>query len=275
MRTRYDLCPDCKVRLVKDHWNAKRCGPCAKMRVSRPHHAMTPAQVRQALALRGKCTRKEVARRVGVTDVAINRLGRELGVSFSAKPYSTNPGLVARVAAYYARHGRQATQKRFPDVCVRSIVERYPHRPRQARWTDEQIVQAARMAGLVSAKRQAEMFNRPNAREGSIKSLWAKRFGRGGAHIHGLSKHAARALLRPGFPTVATQFWAMRHWANDLPFSREIVLWCDVEKWLLPGTPDFLRDAVRTMADFQRWLFKTETPRRAILALLRKAGGNV
>lgn len=271
MRRRHDLCPDCQVRLVRDHWNAKRCGPCAKARVKRPHHAMTPAQVRHALALRGQCPRKEVARRVGVTDVAINRLGRELDLSFSAKPYSTNPLLVAQVTAHYARHGRPATEKRFPNINVRSIVERYPHRPRQTRWTDDQIVQAARMAGLVSAKRQAELFNRPNAHEGSIKALWMKRFGAGGAHIHGFSKHAARALLRPGFPTVKTQFWAMRHWANACAFTRELVLWCDMEEWLLPGTPDFLRDAVRTMADFQRWLFKTESPRRAILALLRKA----
>jgi hypothetical protein len=271
MRTRYDLCPDCRVRLVRDHRNAKRCAPCAEARVRRPHHALTPAQVKRALHLRGKYPRRELARRVGVTDVAINRLGRELGLSFSAMPYAANPKLVARVTAYYAKPGRAATQKRFPEVKVRSIFERYSSGLRQIRWTDKQVVQAARMAGLVSMERQARIFNRPNAHAGAIKSLWVKRFRLGGAHIHGISRHSAKALLRSGYPTVATQFWETRQRRGDnSSFTRHIVLWCDMEPWLLPGTPDFLRDAVRAMADFQCWLFKTPHPRRAILAMLRQ-----
>jgi hypothetical protein len=271
MRSRYDLCPDCRVRLVQEHGNAKRCAPCAKARVQRPHHAMTPAQVRHALRLRGKYQKKEVARLVGVPWGSLSRLGRELGVSFSAMPYAANPALVARVTAYYAKHGRRATEKRFPEVSVRYIIERYPHRPRQVRWTGEQIVQAARMAGLVSKERQAKLFKRPNAQRGSITSLWMKRFGHGGANIHGISQWGAKALLLPGYPTVMTQFWETRQRAGDgASFTRQLVLWCDMEPWLLPGTPPFLRDAVRAMADFQCWLFKTPHPRRAILAMLRK-----
>jgi hypothetical protein len=208
MRARYDLCPDCKVRLVQDHGNAKRCERCAEARRQQPHHAMTPQQVRHALALRGKMSRAAIAQRVGVSLPSIFRLGRELGISFALVRSPDYARLIERVNAYYVKHGRAATQKRFPDVRVRSIVERYPHAPRQVRWTGKQIVQAARMAGLVSMERQARIFNRPNAHAGAIQSLWMKRFRHGGANIHGVSKHAARALLRPGYPTVDTVTWS-------------------------------------------------------------------
>jgi AcrR family transcriptional regulator len=270
MRSRYDLCPDCKVRLVKDHWNAKRCTVCAEVRATWPTGKLTSAQARQAMALRGKMKRADIAKRLGVSVPSLYRFGRDEGISFALVRSPEYVRLVERVSRYYERHGRKATEKRFPDVRVRSIIERYPHAPRQIRWTGEQIIQAAKMAGLVSMERQAKIFNRPGTNQGAIRSLWTKRFRLAGGNIHGVSNHTARALLRPGYPAIRTQFWITRNQRCDRAFARRIVLWCDMEPWLLPGTPLFLRDAVRAMAEFQRWLFKTQEPRRAILALLRR-----
>lgn len=267
---RLELCPSCKQELVQQHHNAKWCAVCAAERRKKPPSSLTPAQVRKALKLRGTMLKDDVAKAVGVSRAAITRLGRERGVSFSAMPYATNPKLVARVIAHYDKHGRIATQKRFPDVSVRAIVEHYGRgrQPRQVRWTDEQIVAAARMAGIVSMERQAEIFGRPGAHKGSIRSLWIKRLKVAGGGIHGMSAHTARHLLRPGFPVVTTQFWNTRRGSSE--FSRQIVLWCDMGPWLRRGTPPFVREGIKAMTNFQRWLFKTDNPRKAILAMLRK-----
>lgn len=266
-------CPLCHKRPKKVHANAKWCGVCARKLVKKPRSNMTPAQVSRALRLRGKLKREEVARRVGVSAATIGRLGRELGLSFAsvAHTYRAAPGLIEAVTAYYSKHGKVKTQKKFPNVKIRSIVERYPCEPRQIRWTDDQIVDAARMAGLIPMARQAKIFNRPNARVGSIRSLWVKRMKMGGGSLHGLRPWQAQAILRPGYPVIRMGYWNRRCNTNPGPPKvRALALWCDIEPWILEGTPAFIREGIRAMAQFQRWLYRTQNPRRAILALLRK-----
>jgi hypothetical protein len=212
---------------------------------------------------------KKLAKKVGTSDSNLNRWAKQNGVSINALKYPD--ATVHAVTAYYSNNGRVKTETRFPGICVRSIVERYPVKPRQIRWKESEIILAAKMAGLVAMERQARIFNRPNANIGSIRSLWVKKFRNSGGGIHGLSDHQARHLLKPGYPIIRTQFWVTRNRLDRDEHARKLVLWCDMGPWLKRGTPKFIREAVKSMAQFQCWLFESSNPKRQILKLLVSA----
>lgn len=263
-----ERCGDCGVRPKKAHVNAKWCARCADRRKANPSHALTASQIRKALSLRGKMRRHLVAECVGCTVSAISRLGREKKLSFSAMPYATNPDLVRRIVAHYRAFGGPATLDKFGKMAnLRSVVERYSPEPgphRIARWTNKQVVELARMGGLVSFEAQARYFNRPNAYAGSINAFWQNRVGVGPGQIHGMSVRIAQQLCQQPFK--ATIVSGSEGSSAD---TRRLVLWVDAVKCLRGDIPDFMREAIEVMAGFQHWLFKTDNPRAAILRLIR------
>lgn len=239
-------CPSCKKRPKQLHWNAKWCKPCADERRKRPRGYLTEDQASMAQKLRNSMSRTEIAEAIGTTRSNFNRWARDNDFYSNCQKYPAD--IVHRVCEYYVKHGKAKTEERFPDVRVRSIVERYVREPRQIRWTGKQLIELARVAGLVSFEKQAKWFNRPGAYAGSIKAAWSKRFGHGGAAINGLSWWVAKHYVRPACPRLKTDFW------KGSGKSRWVVLWVDVEKHLKSSTPDHIRDAIKAMARFQRWL---------------------
>jgi transcriptional regulator with XRE-family HTH domain len=154
-------CLTCK-RPIRGHFNRKRCRPCAKRLVKRPVGKLSPGQEKVARKLAGKMKQDDLADRIGCSRSNLIRWARDHKVSLDS--LSLKPDVVKKVCAYYERHGRKRTEKKFPNVRVRSIVERYKlFKPRQIKWTDKQIIEAARMAGLISPGAQAKYFNRPRA----------------------------------------------------------------------------------------------------------------
>lgn len=261
-------CLKCKSRpRISEHHNAKWCAVCRKYLLSRPAGTMTREQRIEAKSLIGKMDRREIAEHLGVSLANLKRSLRGVRLAFHNHLYA-NPELVKDVCRYYEKHGRKKTEKQFPDVKVRSIVERYKQfKPRQIRWTNEQIIELAKMSGLVSMTDQAKHFNRPRARAGSIQSFWMKRMGFGGGSIHGLSKHIAKQIATKDCPYIKTRFWQTRRGRAD--FSRHIALWVDLNSHLKSDVPDFIKEAIGTMADFQVWLFETSNPRMAILNTIK------
>lgn len=228
---------------------------------------MTPEQKREAASLIGKMPREEIAKEIGASISDLKRAFRGRRLAFHNK-YIRNPALVKQVCAFYEAHGRQATEKAFPGVKVRSIVERYKYfGPRTVRWTDEQIIEASKMAGLISFKAQAQYFKRPNAFEGSIKSLWHKRFKFGMQTVHGMSHYIGRELVTKECPYVVSKFWGTKRKGKH--FGRKLFLWTDMEKHLKPEVPTFIKDAIVTLADFQRWLYQTKNPKRQIMHIIK------
>lgn len=145
--------------------------------------------------LAGTMKQSELALRVGCSRSNLIRWARDAKVSLDSLSYK--PELVRSVCLFYELHGKVKTQKTFPNVKVRSIVERYKQfRPRQIRWKNDQLIEAVKMAGLVSPKAQAKYFNRPNAHTGSIQSLWMKKFGHGQSQMNGLVHLYAKGLIR-------------------------------------------------------------------------------
>lgn len=244
-------CERCKKRPKKSkHFNTKYCNICRKELIKRPVGKLTARQESEVRRLAGTMPIKKLAKKVGTSDSTLDRWAKANKVDINWLKY--RPDTVRQVCEYYAKHGKVKTQKKFPKVKVRSIVERYMRSldlpKRQERWTSNQLIEVARMAGLVSLEKQASNFARPGANLGAMRSVWNKRFGHGGININGLSKNVAKGYVLHSCPYYSTSFWYHRNG------PRLIALWVDAEQHLKPDVPDHLREAIAALAKFQRWL---------------------
>ena len=269
------LCPDCKKRNKQKHLNSKWCLPCALERRKRPRAApMTKEQERVIRKYAGKILKKELAKKAGVSWAQLGRWGRENNVSMNAFAYKS--AVIKKVLAYYEKHGKTKTQEKFPEVSVRSIVERHygEFSPRTIRWTDQQVIDLARFAGIIKMEDQARYFGRPNAHKGSIESAWMKKFGFGQGVIHGLAEFKAKLFVKKRCPFIETPFryTRQRRKKQRVEFTRILYLWVDMEKHLRSDCPGFVAEAIQAMADFQRWLFGTKYVRRKILKMIDEVG---
>jgi hypothetical protein len=249
------VCVLCGVRPRRSaHFNTIYCATCRRERLRRPRSNVTPEQADQLRQLAGHVSQQEIQQRLGLSKAAISRWLREQGLKvkhFNA-PDDTTIDAVCRV---YETGGRHAVEQQFPQVRVRSVIERYKrYRPRQIRWTAQQQLEAARMAGLVSRNAQARYFGRPNAYGGSIRSLWAKRFQCAPGDVNGLGGHLAWQIALPGVPAVLVPT------DTGAPGPKMRVLWLDLAQWLKPDVDPLIRQMIETLAAFQQWLHATDDP---------------
>lgn len=249
------ICLLCQTRPRHSaHPNTKYCEPCRQARLARPRSTLTPEQGAVVLRLAGQIPQRDLCQQLGITKVAITRYLRDQGVQ--AGHYNTyKSAVITAVCTAYATLGKVRTQALFPDVNVRSIVERHRDQflPRQIRWTEPQVLEAVRMAGLVSPQRQAQYFGRPNAYGGSIKRLWVQRFGCAPRDLNGLAAHTVWRLVRPGCPALLVPY-------QQTNAPRAMVLWLDLVHWLRPDVDPLVRQMVETMARWQAWLWGTDDP---------------
>ena len=166
---------------------------------------------------------------------------------------------VEEVISYFEENGISKTKDRFPEIRIRSIIERYKRKkPRQINWTDEQIVQAVRFGPFVSLSDQVAYFNRPLAHEGSIRSLWSKRLSSSRKQIAGFPKYKALKYVNEICPSVKTA----------LDNNQVVYLWSDMENHLKSNCPEFIQIAIEAMTLFQKKLYG-ENPREEILKIIK------
>lgn len=229
---------------------------------------MTKAQIAFAKKHKKDMKRADICKALGVS---LSNLKRSCpGVSFQymhlkKNKYLTNPLLVKKVCKYYEKHGKRKTQEKFPEVNIRSIVEKYKlYSPRQLQWTDDQLLELTKMAGIISMKAQARYFNRPFANKGSIRSVWSKRFGYGQRNINGMTYWKAKHFIKKTCPLIETPFFSNDH------TQRRLVLWVDFERHIKRDCPDFIKEAVSDMAGFQRKLFGVKDVRAKVKRLMKQ-----
>lgn len=222
--------------------------------MNKPAGTMTKKQVEIARKLAGTMDRNDIAKKL---DVSLANLKRSCKFSFAFHTvHKSNPERTQKIIEYYEKHGGNKTKEKFKNISIRSVVEHYKRKkPRCIRWTDEQMVKAVQMRGFVSEENQAKIFNRPRANAGSIKSLWNKRFGFSSLQVHGLCASQAKHIIRDSAKTVNTGFI-------------KIVLWVDLEKNLDQTCPQFIKDAISSLARFQRWIFRSQDPKKIIIRMI-------
>lgn len=241
-------CLDCEIKLSGEHFNRKTCEPCSIKRRKHPKGTMTKKQIAMAKNLAGTMPRDNIARKIGVSVSNLKRSCKGIKFYYFNK-YANNPDLVKEVCAYYEKNGKTKTQTHFPNVCVRSIVERYKiFKPRQSRWTAEQKIELLKMAGLVSKENQAKFFKRPLANKGSIVSVWQKSLPGNPSFFHGFNLQKGRMFLKKSCPLTHGQSC---HGGG----SGAIFLWVDAVNHIKGDCPEFIKEAIFAMSFFQNKLF--------------------
>lgn len=265
-------CLRCKISIEKRHPNAKRCKSCAQHLVKYPAGCLSEKQEGLVRKFAGTMYINDLAKKVGTSNSNLDRWARDNGVNINAHKY--RPEVVAAVTAYYERHGKSKTQKRFPDVRVRSIVEKYRcFEKRQRRWTEDEKLDLIRFAGIVPLKIQAKYFNRPRANSGSIISAWSKTLGQISSRhgIHGMYSWKAEHFVKSKCPWIS-----VGGLTRETKKNQRLFLWVDMEKNLRDDCPSFVQEAVSAMAHFQRELFNAKNAglriRRMRQELLNKYG---
>lgn len=250
---RRPLCPICSCRRIKEHLNSKYCKSCADQKRKSPASNLTKNQARSVKALVGKISQKEIMERLKISKCSLQRFAKEQGFTYRIPRYSKDT--IEKVVSYYVQHGKIKTEKKFPNVRIRSIVERYIHEPRQAPWKTSELIDLVKMGGIVSMSSQAQYFNRPNAFRGSIQAAWSKKFKCSGGHINGLSFSVGKHFVRPICPVVQTEFWRQNSdRKKGGSWSRTLILWVDMERHLKDDVPEHIKDGIKALARFQRWL---------------------
>ena len=248
------LCVECQAQPRRTaHRNTKYCEPCALALRHRPRAHVTVTQAALIRQMSGTMIRRELAQRVGVSQAQLHRYLTAEGLGSNARDYP--PDVVTTVCLTYQVLGKRETQALFPDVRVRSIVERYKqYAPRQLRWTGVQQRELVRMAGLVSHTAQARYFNRPQRLRGVNQKLLGKGARRAPRDVNGLGAYTAYQVATPGVPAVI-----VKHQQNS--GARPVVLWLDLAAHLRSDVGPFVREAVQVLARFQEAMHGTTNSR--------------
>lgn len=265
-----NLCINCKIReKINTHSNTKYCKPCREAFVNKPRHNLTLGQQAIAKQLAGTMYYEKLAKLVGCSRSSLSRFARQEGISLNAHKHKKE--LVDQVIAYYEKHGKTLTQQMFPNVKIRSIVEKHEHQARQVPWTFEQKKELLKMAGLISFKSQAKYFNRPRANEGSIRSAFAKRvLPISGGNLNGMNHYNAIKLVKSTCPFYKR---IMVRRVKSSTCIQQIALWVDIEDHLKDSIPESIRKGIAALALFQRKLHDTETNsecRKKIILMLNE-----
>lgn len=217
---------------------------------------MTYDQIKLAKMLAGTMPRDEIAKKLGVSLSNLKRSCPEIKFTYHNR-WVNNPTLVKEICRYYEKYGKTKTQEKYPEIKIRSIIEHYKfYKPRTIPWKDNELIELAKFAGLIPLKDQAKFFNRPNANAGSIKSAWYKRFKTTPCYMHGMPVHKAKIFLQPNFPTIK-----VKRQISGSP--TKLVLFCDAINFLRDDCPEFIKEAIIAISDFQKSLFG-ENPRHEI-----------
>lgn len=252
-------CIRCKKDISKLHFNSKRCKPCADIIRKKPLSTLTDKQKTLVLKFAGKMYVKDIIKKVKCSKSNLVRFQRDHGISLNYHSYKKD--VIEKVCRYYEKHGKIQTQKMFPDVRVRSIVERYKlFKPLCIPWKEDQVVELLRYSGLLSFDQLAKKFNRPNAYRGSIRSKFSKDLRVPAGYINGLPFHKARHFCDMKKVTII-----QTHHGN-----RKLILWCDIKKHLHKDQSEIIFKFVDAMAMFQNWIWNSQNPKQKILRAIKK-----
>jgi hypothetical protein len=247
VRKKKRRCESCGIDITHRHSNAKRCEFCATAKRKRPSHNLTKEQQTIVKELAGKYYVKKIAEIANASSTSVRRFASEKGISLDSLSYK--PNVIRKVCKFYEKHGKKKTQEKFPEVRVRSIVERYKEfDPLQIRWTDDQLNFIVKSVSLLSKYTLAHHFRRPGAGRGSITSVYQKRFPFKMKNLNGLSAEMAAWFIKKDVFGYKTDIKT----GAGRPTYR--VLWVDIEKNMRDDLPPHIKKGIRAMARFQKWL---------------------
>lgn len=237
-------CSSCNCSIENRHKNARRCVSCAKLLRKSPAHNLTPLQQKKALELAGKMYRNEIAKTIGCSRTAFTRFAKQRkDVNWNAHRYKDE--LVEKVVNFYINNSMHDTQKKFQNVCVRSIIDRYVGKVKCIPWSEKETLALYKYTGLASYTEIAVKLGRNPC---APKRKRAKQVS---GYVNSIPFDIAKKFVTRGCP-----FYYLRK--TDKPCGHWTTPWVAMVKHLRAENPGWVNDAVASLAKFQRWLHGSE-----------------
>lgn len=248
-------CLTCDADISGYHANKKRCDPCAIKLLKKPQHNLTNEQQTFVLNNYKKMKRHELAEGCGASRANVNRFMREYGLKRKHNKWENDKKTVKAVLKCYYDHGRQEAIKRFKNVSVRSIVERYrlddcgnvEYAPDVSlgvhckQWTDREALFVLRYKDILIQKDISEFLDRNNAVRNYLKRNY---------------KGNGKKLSTFGLPHRLIK----HHVSSDAPIYKKpvnnglrMVSWVDIAEFYTHDDVNIYKLA-KSMARFVYWL---------------------
>ena len=162
-------CRECSKPITVAHPNQVKCVECNEYLKKYPKTTMTHEQIEIAKTMIGRKTRHEICSELGISLASLKRAFRGTRIPWIKE--FINQQMSEKVSKYYETHTLDETQKKFKNIRVRSIIERYKiHKAKCVKWTDHDVVVQVRMQGLISYNAQAKFFKKKKLNKGGIIS---------------------------------------------------------------------------------------------------------
>lgn len=191
---------------------------------------------RDIIALAGTMTREEIANSLRTSRATVNRCLRDNGIK-TGQPKQYPIEIREAVIAFYATHNKYETQKQFPDVRVRSIIERYETEAKQNFWTFEEEL---KVLSMVTEKSTASIAKELKRGPASVNKMLRLRYNVSPKHLNGIAYRLCKHVLSSDYiPTKKGNAY--------------IVNWQDFDTFIDTKNKDIIM-CVRILAEFRRFL---------------------
>lgn len=191
---------------------------------------------RDIIALAGTMTRKEIADSLRTSRATVNRCLRDNGIK-TGQPKQYPIEIREAVIAFYATHNKYETQKQFPGVRVRSIIERYETKAKQKFWTFEEDLKAISMLTETSTAQIAKVLKR--GEKSAIKRI-SRKYNISPKHLNGMAYRLCKHVMNSDYvPTKKGNAY--------------IVDWKEFDKYLDTTNKDII-ECVKVLAKFRSFL---------------------
>lgn len=193
-----------------------------------------------------KMYRKNIAEKIMVSESTLKRFASENGIKFTyySKADLYPKELIDEVIGYWLVNGVLAAKKKYPNVKIRSITEKYNKGQHYlSRYTFEDRLFLLRYSEFIGMTKAVNLLGRPIKKGNHTKlfSFEKRKKTPYRNHLNGLSKHTIKKyLLDPKFIELNYH-------------KRKIITWTEIAKDLKVDNQNLLILA-QAMAKFQTWI---------------------
>lgn len=191
---------------------------------------------RDIINLAGTMTRAEIAERLNTSRATVNRCLRDNGIR-TGQPRQYPVEIREAVIAFYATHDKNETQKQFPGVRIRSIIERYETEAKQEYWTFEEDLKAISM---LTEKPTSEISKSLGRGERSVIKRMSRCYNLSPKHINGMAYRLCKHVLSD-------------HYKPTKKGNAYIVNWCEMRDNIETENQDII-SCVNVLARFREFL---------------------
>ena len=191
--------------------------------------------------------RIELSEQIGSSRATVNRFMRDNGLK-TGQHTQYPKDVVKKICEFHEQHGVKKTQEKFPDVKVRSIVERYQTNAYLASYDFKQIHLFLKYSEMLSDEQLYQLLGRSVSNRKIVCKATERMIGFGKnpsrVYLNGLPYRFVKNFTKDSIP-----YFKFSH-----GHCRKLCLWYDIKKHLSKNVSLEIKEIVNIMSKFQLWL---------------------